>query len=164
MPVSINGTTGYSGPLGTLTVPVGSITATGTPSSSTFLRGDGTWNAPAGGVTSAVAGNGIAVSASTGAVTFDIAVPTTGSVGSYVSAVAVTVSGGGLYNINVTYGSNYAAGSGGNQMQAGHIYKDNCGGVYSTATNALSGTWKWLGGTLNQNQTQSVHGIAIRVA
>lgn len=70
MTVSISGTTGYSGPMGSLTVPVASINATGTPSSTTFLRGDGTWNAPAGGVTSATAGTGMSVSASTGAVTF----------------------------------------------------------------------------------------------
>lgn len=31
-----------------LTVPVGSINASGTPSSSTFLRGDGSWNTPSG--------------------------------------------------------------------------------------------------------------------
>lgn len=38
---------------GTLTnatgLPVGGISATGTPDSTTFLRGDGTWNTPAGG-------------------------------------------------------------------------------------------------------------------
>jgi hypothetical protein len=49
-------------------IPVADLSATGTPSASTFLRGDGSWNAPAGGVTSIVAGNGIAVSGS-GAVT-----------------------------------------------------------------------------------------------
>jgi len=32
-------------------IPVGDINATGTPSSTTFLRGDGTWNAPAAGTT-----------------------------------------------------------------------------------------------------------------
>ena len=30
-------------------LPIGGISATGTPSSSTFLRGDGSWNTPAGG-------------------------------------------------------------------------------------------------------------------
>lgn len=32
-------------------VPVGDIDATGTPSGTTYLRGDGTWSTPAGGVT-----------------------------------------------------------------------------------------------------------------
>jgi hypothetical protein len=145
------------------TVPTARL-GSGTANSTTYLRGDQTWATVSGGVTSASAGNGIAVSASTGAVTFSLAVPSTGSVGSYVSAVSIPASGGGVYNFNMTFGSNYAAGSGGNQIQAGHYYKDTCGGVYSTATNALSGTWKWLGATLNQNQTQSVHAVAIRVA
>lgn len=48
MTVTINGSTGYSGPIGALTVPVGSITATGTPSSTTYLRGDSTWATVAG--------------------------------------------------------------------------------------------------------------------
>jgi len=79
MPVSISGTTGYAGPLGSLTVgttaleanavttakiadanvTVAKLSATGTPSSSTYLRGDNTWAAVSGGVTSLTAGNGI---------------------------------------------------------------------------------------------------------
>ncbi len=46
--------------------------ASGTADSTTFLRGDGTWAAVSGGVTSLTAGNGITVSASTGAVTVSL--------------------------------------------------------------------------------------------
>jgi hypothetical protein len=75
-------------------IPVADLSATGTPSASTFLRGDGSWNAPAGGVTSLAAGNGITVSASTGAVTVsqDIYTGSTSSnssfpIGSYVMSL-----------------------------------------------------------------------------
>ena len=114
MPVSISGTTGYAGPLGAITVDTGSIvnnavttakiadanvtvaklSATGTPSSSTYLRGDNTWATVSGGVTSLAAGSGIAVSASTGAVTvsLDFYTGTTAAnssypIGSYIGSV-----------------------------------------------------------------------------
>lgn len=50
--LTLTGTVTTSGNLtlgGTLAVPVANITATGTPSSSTYLRGDGTWAAGGGG-------------------------------------------------------------------------------------------------------------------
>ena len=43
---------------GTLSVPISSIDATGTPSSSTYLRGDGTWAAYSSGVVTSVSGAG----------------------------------------------------------------------------------------------------------
>lgn len=52
------------------TVNIAAFNATGTPSSSTYLRGDNTWSTVSGGVTSATAGTGISVSGATGAVTF----------------------------------------------------------------------------------------------
>lgn len=182
MTVSINGTTGYAGPLGSLTVDstalqanavttakiadanvtIAKLSATGTPSSSTFLRGDGTWNAPAGGVTSAVAGNGIAVSGATGAVTFSVAAPTAGSVGSYVSAYSTPTGGG---NTSVTYNSNYTAGSSQYQIQTASTCYITCpAGLTTVTTNNLSGTWKWLGATVSQNSTYGAHGLAVRVA
>ena len=51
MPTIIDGTTGVDN-IKTGSVEVQDISATGTPSSSTFLRGDGSWQSPAGGVTS----------------------------------------------------------------------------------------------------------------
>lgn len=54
---------------------IGAISATGTPSSTTYLRGDGTWSTPSGssGVTS-IAGtaNQVTASASTGSVTLSL--------------------------------------------------------------------------------------------
>lgn len=45
--------------LSTGTVAVARLAATGTPSASTFLRGDSSWAAVSGGVTSITAGNGL---------------------------------------------------------------------------------------------------------
>jgi hypothetical protein len=50
--LTLTGTVTTSGNLtlgGTLAVPIANITATGTPSATTFLRGDGSWATPAGG-------------------------------------------------------------------------------------------------------------------
>jgi hypothetical protein len=52
--LTLSGTVTTSGSLtlgGTLAVPVGNITATGTASGTTYLRGDGSWATPAGGTT-----------------------------------------------------------------------------------------------------------------
>lgn len=142
---------------------VAGINATGTPSSTTYLRGDGAWSTVSGGVTSAVAGNGIAVSGATGAVTFSVAAPTAGSVGSYVSAYSTPTGSG---NSNATYNSNYAAGSSQYQIQAGTVYyMASCfTGSALASTNSLSGTWKWLGATYSGNFTYGLIALAVRVA
>jgi hypothetical protein len=64
-------------------LPVGGISATGTPSSTTFLRGDGTWNTPAGGGNVSNSGT-----------------PTSGQAAEWTSATViqgVTVTGTGNY-------------------------------------------------------------------
>lgn len=96
-----------------------------------------TWTSaapPSGGVTSAVAGNGVAVSAATGAVTFSAAAPTFNSVGSYVQGYAYRTGS------NISSGDTFAAGVSNNQV-------GSYGGAYSGAVNNLSGTWRWMGGT-----------------
>ena len=94
-----------------------------------ILTSDGTtWTSAAlGGVTSAVAGNGIAVSGATGAVTLSVACPTFNTIGSYAWTISPT---GGSYSP----GSNYSAGFGSQQVGV-----ENSGGA-----NILSGTWKWM--------------------
>jgi hypothetical protein len=107
-----------------------------------------TWtsSAPAGGgVTSAVAGNGISVSGATGAVTFAVACPSFNSVGSYVSAAMYTNG----FNITATSGSNYSAGASNGQIRSLTWYID-CGYVVEVSNN-LSGTWKWMGATVTDN-------------
>ena len=92
-----------------------------------------TWTsaAPAAtGVTSAVAGNGVAVSAATGAVTFSAAAPTFNTVGSYVTGYYATTSA-------VSSGQVFSAGSSG-------VRSTNTSSIIY-ATNNLSGTWRWMG-------------------
>jgi len=120
--------------------------------SGNLLTSNGTtWTsaaAPAGGVTSAVAGNGVSVSTATGAVTFAAAAPTFNSVGSYCFCSGLSGS--------FASGSNYSPGIGANQILAF---------ANGNWANSLSGTWKWMaaGGT----QTAcgfSIFGIAVRVS
>jgi hypothetical protein len=119
-----------------------------------------TWTSaaiPSSGVTSAVAGNGIAVSGATGAVTFSVACPTFNSVGSYVFAYIFADDNG---TRTVTSGTNYSAGNGNLQMQSSTYFSSS--DTYSS-TNNLSGTWKWMGATtqLNVGGGGSQYGVAI---
>jgi hypothetical protein len=99
-------------------------------------------------VTSAVAGNGVSVSAATGAVTFAAAAPTFNTVGSYC---AVGANGGTFAS-----GSNYAAGPNPSQLLSGNSYQTQ---------NNLSGTWKFMaaGGSVPGCPDPKL-GIAVRVS
>jgi hypothetical protein len=55
-------------------------------SGNVLVSNGSTWTSGGAGVTSAVAGNGIAVSSATGAVTISAAAPSSGSIGSYCFA------------------------------------------------------------------------------
>jgi len=85
-----------------------------------------------GGVTSAVAGNGVAVSGATGAVTFSLGVPSGSSVGTYTAGMINT--------LNTTYGiGTSVAGSTINYVTYGQAFFSNS----SPATSlGLSGTWR----------------------
>jgi len=114
-----------------------------------------------GGVTSAVAGNGVAVSASTGAVTFSASCPSFNSVGSYCF-VSIDDGTGAT---TISSGSNYSAGGGyTNNVTSYYIILDN--GVPGEGTvNNLSGTWKWMSATGNISSAGGyLRGIACRVA
>jgi hypothetical protein len=81
-----------------------------------------TWISGGAGVSSAVAGNGISVSASTGAVTFAVACPSYQSIGSYSF---ITTTGTPLGAPTYTAGSNYS-------------------NPASTSGNIGAGTWKCM--------------------
>jgi hypothetical protein len=122
------------------------ITLGGTVPNITFSDSttQSTSSIPGPSVTSAVAGNGVAVSGATGAVTFSAACPAANTVGSYA---AVAIGSNASTTFTVTFGSNYAAGSGNQQLQAGCFSSIN-GITDITSSNSLSGTWKYLGPTV----------------
>jgi hypothetical protein len=82
-----------------------------------------------GGVTSAVAGNGVAVSASTGAVTFSLGAPTAFTIGTYVIGTKDTNNN---TSSNGTTGTSYAP-----------VYTQSTSDASSNQTR--SGTWTTLG-------------------
>jgi hypothetical protein len=85
-----------------------------------------------GGVTSAVAGNGVAVSASTGAVTFSVSAPSTLSIGSYSAVLS-------------NAGSSYASLSVGSSIPT--PYHTSSGGS-TIMGSAISGTWIVMSGAI----------------
>jgi hypothetical protein len=121
-----------------------------------------TWTsaAPAGGgVTSAVAGNGIAVSGATGAVTFSVACPSFNSVGSYC-----TVGSGQDGNLrNYTSGTTYSAGGSAGTLSSTTEGNNNEGGTQIPRTNNLSGTWRLMSGPTG-NTFELVYALACRVS
>jgi len=146
------------------------------------------------GVTSAVAGTGITVSGATGAVTISstatgtvssvatgnglsggtitttgtlvIACPTFNSIGSY--AYVITNGNGTQVSATITAGSNYSAGGGQNQVSTFVAYNNNDTQNYTgvAGITALSGTWKWMGGTVSISSANwpSIIAIACRVS
>ena len=112
-----------------------------------------TWTSaapPAGGVTSAVAGNGIAVSGATGAVTISAAAPSYNSVGSYVFGAR---RGTGT----LTAGTSYAAGGSNDQISSYVLGTP-------TITNNLSGTWRNMGGTASFPCGADMISVFVRVS
>jgi hypothetical protein len=85
-----------------------------------------TWSSSSpSGVTSAVAGNGIAVSGSTGAVTFSVAAPSAASIGSYIFG--------------------YSSGAASGPISYNSTYSDVRVATATNTTMAVSGTYRCLG-------------------
>ena len=119
--------------------------------SGNVLVSDGTtWTSGSAGVTSAVAGNGIAVSGATGAVTISAAAPSYNSVGSYVFGARRNTG-------TITAGTSYAAGGSNDQISS------YVGGA-PTLTNNLSGTWRNMGGTASFPCGADMISIFVRVS
>jgi hypothetical protein len=156
--LTINANTGQS-------IVGGGVIALRAGGSQTFIYrlSNTTWysqnNNTATVVTSAVAGNGVAVSAATGAVTFSAVAPTALSVGAYCMAMAGNWSSGAIFT--ATAGTSYAAGGANGQVK--HLYTaySGCNLSDNFATN-LSGTWRWMGATTTV--IFAVGGVFCRVA
>jgi hypothetical protein len=120
----------------------------GTNQTTAFTGGAGT-------VTSVATGNGLQGGTITTSGTLSVACPAANTVGSYCM-------GGSQATYNLTFGSNYAAGSGGGQISVGIVRQDD-GTSVSIQTGLISGTWKWLG--RNESSASGVLvGLACRVS
>ena len=119
-------------------VTIDKISATGTPSSSNFLRGDGSWQTVAGGVTS--------LNGETGAITNT----NYGAIGSYVVAYDNTVNLYGTDTLTLpnttTAGSNLLRGN----SPRGSTDLYSVGQVPMTSL-GLSGTWRRMSSAQPQN-------------
>lgn len=143
------------GTTGTLSVARGGTGATDAATALTNLgaypsSNPSGYTSNTGTVTSIATGNGLSGGTITTSGTLAIAAPSFNSVGSYVSA-GTSFGSGGTY----TAGSSYAAGGSQGQMQA-----FNAGFL----SNELSGTWRWMSGTLTVSCGGNMTGIAVRVS
>jgi hypothetical protein len=114
-----------------------------------------------GTVTSIATGNGLSGGTITSTGTLIVACPTFNTVGSY--CFVCNLSGNGS---TFTSGSNYSAGSGNGQLSScGMIGNGFSEGTTYTpnTTNNLSGTWKWMSGTIAYNNA-GTFGLACRVS
>ena len=138
------------------TVGTTQLSATGSPSSSTYLRGDNTWAALSGVVTSNVAGTGISVSGATGAVTINA----TGSTINSQTGAYVLVAADAGKTISITTGGVTVPNS---VMSAGNIISIyNNSGSSQTITQGTGVTMQWAGQTSSTtgNRTIGLYGMA----
>jgi len=129
---------------GTLTnctsLPIGGITATGTPSSTTYLRGDGTWSTVSGGGGSGTVTSVSVVSAN--GFTGTVANATTTPAITLTTSVTGLLKGNGTAISAATSGTDYAPATSGTAI----LYGNGAGG-FSNVTIGTNLTF--TGGTLN---------------
>jgi hypothetical protein len=106
-----------------------------------------------GTVTSVATGNGLQGGTITTTGTLSVACPSFNTVGSYAMV-------GSIPAATFTSGSNYSVGTGSNQFQS-CSFDSNDGGVGLVFTNNLSGTWKFMAGTIN---SQNLYALGCRVS
>lgn len=130
----------------------------------TFPNGTTQTTAASGTVSSVATGNGLQGGTITTSGTLSVACPTQNTVGSYALGWTYRNDGG---SATVTFGSNYAAGSGYNQLRAGAVAADSASVYLSGDAVLLSGTWKWMSGTrtyASGGQTGEIVGLVCRVS
>jgi hypothetical protein len=119
-----------------------------------------TWTSaapPAGGVTSAVAGSGIAVSSATGAVTISAAAPSYNDIGSYVYGFITSL------NAPFSAGAALSAGTSTNQVQGVSVRNLGCGNFFEVVNN-LSGTWRVMLRNVDGGGGSNVVALMVRVS
>ena len=113
-----------------------------------------------GGVTSAVAGNGIAVSGATGAVTFSLGAAGANTVGTYI-LTNISIN----YGQSLAYGESCSVGTGNKQVRNDNIFDSS--GDFSQGAIGVSGTWRFLGRSASLpagTGAGSIMSIAVRIA
>jgi hypothetical protein len=113
----------------------------------------------AGTVTSVATGNGLSGGTITSTGTLSVACPSFNTVGSY----CCTYFSNNNNNFTPTSGSNYSAGSQGNQMQSGALVTI-CGNYNPELVNNLAGTWKWMSSTVVGGSKFNYIGLSCRVS
>jgi len=127
---------------------VTSVTGAGTVSVSASTGGVTiTGTGGSGTVTSVATGNGLSGGTITSTGTLTVACPTFNTVGSYCTGYSFA--DGSPPDTIMTAGSNYAVGGGRNQIQRGAV--TSRGGTGIGGSTGLSGTWKWMGDTVQLN-------------
>ena len=140
------------------------ITVSGT--TLTFNDSTTMTTAATGTVTSVATGNGLSGGTITGSGTLVVACPSWGSVGSYI--MGGQTSSGSAITFNAD--TNYAAGSGINQMKSAAGSQGENARMGTTTTNNLSGTWKWMSSSVSvsagcpPNYPIGILGLACRVS
>jgi len=114
----------------------------------------------AGTVTSVATGNGLSGGTISTSGTLSVACPTANTVGSYSGFYTWYDSAA---SFTVTYGSNYAAGTNRGQCQAGGVGKTWESDNNVQSSNSLSGTWKYLGATLQISLSGSGGGHMVAI-
>jgi hypothetical protein len=123
-----------------------------TTQTTAFTGGGGT-------VTSVATGNGLQGGTITTSGTLSIAAPGYNTVGSYVCA-GITCSG-----TSPITNTNYSAGGGVLQMQAGAIGGENSEAMsIARNSNNLSGTWRWMSATNGNTSINFIVGLGCRVS
>jgi hypothetical protein len=114
--------------------------------------------AATGTVSSVATGNGLSGGTITTTGTLTIAAPSSNSIGSYIAAYT-QCGGGGSFS----YGTNYAIGTGNNQIQWIAGSGGSIGGAGGTT--GISGTWRWMGRSASGGCCgTSLSMLAVRVA
>jgi len=99
----------------------------------------------AGGVTSAVAGNGVAVSGATGAVTFSLGAPSSGSIGTYVPAMNNTTNTTVLVTVGTTTAGSTLQYWTYPTTESWSSFQSAGSGAGGYASFGYSGTWRAMG-------------------
>ena len=152
-----NGGTGTTNTVNTVVAGTGiSVSTSGTQVTVTNT------SSASGTVTSVATGNGLQGGTITSTGTLSVAAPAANTVGSWAFVRYVrNYPGSGATAQGMVFGSDYAVGTGQNQMQLQALTPDE---PAADSGNQISGTWRWFGRQLGTNSAMTVTAIGCRVS